>query len=186
MTLGEGQFPADRFDDAQRGRLVGVHRKRVPKRHPWRTLLIFLLMTGLFIGVGLIYLEATRFEAEEVLQPAQTLEPIVTDPTQIDPALAVTITVLDATGGQGQTASDTLTAAGWPVVATLTATPADETTVFYNSEALAPVARGIAAALGVEQIQLETAEISGSPITVVVGLDAVPAAAPTTDDTADA
>lgn len=174
MSLGESGYDKDRFDRSRRGRLVGVHRSATKRRGPWRTLLIFLVTTLVLFGIGVAVIELNRPSSEPVTLPVETAEPILTDPTQIDPASGVTISVLDASGGSGQAAFDTLQAAGWPMLGILDADPAETTTIFYANDSLAPIARGIAAALGVGEIQLEESELSGSPITVVVGADAVP------------
>ena len=173
MSLGESGYDKDRFDRRNRGRLVGVHRSPAKPRRRWRTLVIFLAMTlGLF-GIGVAVVEMSRYTPEPVTEPTPSAEPIVTDPAMIDPASGTTISVLDATDGAGQTATETLEAGGWPVLGTLEADPQPTSVVFYNDESLAPIARGVGQLLGIETIQLEASELSPSPITVVVGADSV-------------
>ncbi|MCH1884361.1 LytR C-terminal domain-containing protein [Agrococcus sp. ARC_14] len=154
---------------------VGAHRSTATSRWPrWAILLAGLAVAIVLAAIGLFALDLLRPRAPEPVATEQA--EIVTDPSAIDPALDASVTVLDASGetglaaGVGQALSDS----GWDVVATGGSSEASETTVvWFDSEELAPVARGLAAALGVGDVQLSDGRLSGTPITIVVGPDAV-------------
>ncbi len=166
---------------------VGAHRSTGDSRWPrWAILLAALAVAVVLTAVGLFLLD--RLRIEPVPEPVATQEAeVITDPSQIDPGLEASITVLDGTGeravaaGTGQALSD----AGWTVVATASATEVvDRTVVWFDDPALEPIARGLVQQLGVGQALQSDGRISGSPITIVLGTDApgtVPSAAPSDD-----
>lgn len=154
---------------------VGAHRSSATKRWPrWAILLGALAAAIVLAAVGLFALDALRPREAVPTEAAQP--PVVTDPTAIDPALDASITVLDGSGQSGLAAGvgQALADAGWNVVATAGSTETSETTVvWFDDEALGPVARGLAAQLGVGTEQLSEGRLSGTPITIVLGPDAV-------------
>lgn len=165
---------------------VGAHRSSATKRWPrWAILLGALAAAIVLAAVGLFALDALR--PREVVPTEPPPPPVVTDPTAIDPALDASITVLDGSGERGFAAGvgQALADAGWNVVATAASTETSETTVvWYDDEALAPVARGLAAELGVGVEEQSDGRLSGTPITIVVAPDALgtaPSAEPRDD-----
>ncbi|WP_347754348.1 LytR C-terminal domain-containing protein [Agrococcus sp. ProA11] len=169
---------------------VGAHRSSATRRWPrWAILLGALAAAIVLAAIGLFALDALR--PREVVTAEPTQPAVVTDPSAIDPALDASITVLDGSGepafaaGVGQALAD----AGWDVVATAGSTETSETTVvWFDDEALAPIARGLAVQLGVGTEQQSDGRLSGTPITIVVAPDAVntaPSAEPRDDGDVD-
>lgn len=160
---------------------VGAHRSSASSSWPrWAILLAGLAVAIVLAAIGLFALDTLR--PREV--PAETQAPeVVSEPSAVDPALDASISVLDGSGdtglaaGVGQALADT----GWDVVATAGSSEATETTVvWFDTEELAPVARGLAEDLGVGAVQIAEGRLSGTPITIVVGADAV-GVAPSTE-----
>ncbi len=154
---------------------VGAHRSVSTDRWPrWAILLAALAAAIVLAAIGLFALDTLRPQAPV---PMETAAPEgITDPAAIDPALDASITVLDASGehsfaaGVGQALADQ----GWDVIATGGSSQASETTVvWFDSEELAPVARGLAEVLGAGEAQLSDGRLSGTPITIVLGPDAI-------------
>ena len=58
--------------------------------------------------------------------------------------------------------------------------PADTTIVWFDAEELAPVARGLVERLGAGEARLSDGRVAGTPITIVLGPDAV-GTAPSTE-----
>jgi|GEM_PF-3227633 len=170
---------------------VGAHRSTGDTRWPrWAILLAALAVAVVLTAVGLFLLD--RLRIEPVPEPVATEEPLViADPSQIDPTIDASITVLDGTGERGVAAGagQALSDAGWSVVATASATEVgDRTVVWFDAPALEPIARGLAQQLGVGQALQSDGRISGSPITIVLGTDApgtVPSVAPSEDGDVD-
>ncbi len=179
--------PKDRFDDLPRDlQRVGAHR--APKRRgrfwigfAWAALATGVLVVGgLFVadrflgidtGIALFQPPATPTPAPEPSAPPTVLS----DPTQIDPALGLQITVLNASGTEDAqtTVGDQLAAGGWPIGSRVNGSQADPTTiVFYSDAALEPIALGLVQALGLGTVQLvDAATFPGQPIVVAVGDD---------------
>lgn len=162
---------------------VGAHRSGSAARVPrWVILLCALAVTVVLTAVGLFLLD--RLRVEPVPEPVVTQEPVViADPAQIDPSIDASITVLDGTGeravaaGAGQALSDE----GWSVVTTASATEVgDRTVVWFDDPALEPIARGLVQQLGVGEARQSDGRVSGSPITIVLGMDA-PGTVPSTE-----
>ncbi len=174
----------DRFDRHERIGRVGAHR--APEHHWWRwwmTLLVCVASVVVLTVAGIALLNSMRGEQIDIAESV-TVEPL-TDPSQITDA-SVTVTVMDASGTEGLAAGvgQTLINEGWPVVADGTATDqAAETTIFYTDESQQAIALGIAEVLGIGTAEQSDAVISGSPITVVLGDDAV-GVAPSTEPSA--
>lgn len=154
---------------------VGAHRSTAERRMPrWAILLIALAVAVVLAAAGLFALDTLRPRAVE---PIESSAPeTITDPSAIDPALDASITVLDSSGehsfaaGVGQALDDS----GWDVIATGGVSEAsDATVVWFDSEELAPVARGLVEVLGAGSAQLSEGRLSGTPITIVLGPDAV-------------
>lgn len=171
---------------ARRSQRVGVHRSTSTSRWPrWAILLAALAITIVLVAAGLFALEMLRPQAPP---PAPTEQPeVVTDPSAIDPSLDASITVLDSAGdhslaaGVGQALLDE----GWQVIASGGSTEQNPVTiVWFDTEELAPAARGIAERLGAAEARLSEGRISGTPITIVLGPDAAetaPSVAPSED-----
>lgn len=182
------KYPRDQFDDVttESGR-VGAHRAPALPGRAWITVAWAALVTGVLVvagGFGLGLLRDTSFlggdDSASTPAPIVTAEPL-TDPTALDPARNITITVLNGTPTVDLevAAGDQLTAAGWPVGTTGDAseTTVTTTTVYYSNPADEDVARGILLALGAGDV-VESNAFLGAPITVVLGADYTPAATP--------
>ena len=196
-------YPQDRFDQLPDD-LVRVGAHRGPKRKgggwigfAWAVLATGILVTGgLFslnqffgIDVGLPFVQA-EVTPTPTPTPTPTMDPIL-DPTTIDPARAIKITVLNGSPivGLQTTVGDELRAAGWPVTGTLVAAQTDieDTFVYYSDPLNEDVARGLVVALGEGEIRLVSAEtFPGAPITIVLGslFRAGPAPDPSASETA--
>ena len=181
-------FPQDPFDvvppDLKR---VGAHR--APRKRgrgaiafAWAALATGLLVVGGLYGLSRIdpniSFELPNFGGgEEPVagpSPSASTVPPVTDPTTVDPALGLTISVFNGTSVDGlqNTAADAILAAGWPDPARAVASARDETetVAYYRSAAFEGVARGMIQLLGVGKVQLSDA-FPGAPVTIVVGED---------------
>jgi hypothetical protein len=184
-------FPKDQFDDLPDDLYrVGAHRAARKKGRGWITLAWAALAVVVLTGVGLftlsrisdsvtIDLPGLPGEAQPPAtepEPEPTAEP-VTDPSTLDPS--ITITVLNGTtrSGLANSVGDTLEESGWPIGSrTNTAEPdVETTTIYYSAAENEGIARGIALALGVEEVVLSDA-FPGAPLTVVLGSDYEPAA----------
>lgn len=181
-------FPKDRFDDLPEDLTrVGAHRGPSKKGRGWIGFAWAVLATGVLVFGGLFGISRVLdidlglpFIPVEVTPtptptPTPTADPI-TDPSTIDPARLITITVLNGTPTAGLETSvgGALAAAGWPVgtMATTSTQDIEETFVYYTTPADEDVARGVSVALGVGGIRLvEPGSISSAPITVVLGAD---------------
>ena len=182
-------FPRDQFDDIPEDLArVGAHRAPAKKGRGWVRFAWAALATGLLVVAGLFGLSRLNPDINfaipgigggggttdlPTISSVPTVDPI-TDPTTIDPALGLTVSILNGspTANLAQTAGKQLSTAGWPVGATANAATRDvtATTVYYNSADLEGYARGIALALGVNAVSLSDA-YPGAPITVVLGTD---------------
>jgi len=183
-------FPKDQFDIAPDLDRVGAHRAPKKKGGGWIAFAWAALATGVLVVGGLyglslinkdVAFEVPGFSGSDPVEtPAasQTPEvPPILDPTTIDPARGITITVLNgtATAGLQDTAGDALDAASWPVVSRTqsSATDIEKTVVYFRDAADEDVARGLVVALGVGEV-LQSDTFLGSPITVVLGTDYAP------------
>lgn len=187
--------PRDRFDELPDDLTrVGAHRAPKKRGRGWIRFAWAALATAVLIVGGLYALSRVNpsiaFEIpplageeggpEATVTPRPPADPI-TDPALVDPALGLTITVLNATptDGQQNVAGQQIFQAGWPDPARQNAAARDaETTVIYYWTAdFEPIALGLAQLLGIpgEQIRLSDAYL-GAPVTIVLGADYVPPA----------
>jgi hypothetical protein len=182
------KFPEDPFDDFPED-LARVGAHRAPKSRgggwigfAWAALATGVLIVGGLYGVSLIN-NNVAFEIPGIVElpaeetPTPTAEPTaspITDPTLIDPARNITITVLNGTPivGMQNTVLANLTSVGWPVTSAARASTSDveETLVYYSNPADEDVARGLVLALGIGDVRESTAFL-GAPVTVVLGAD---------------
>jgi hypothetical protein len=182
------KFPEDPFDDFPED-LARVGAHRAPKSRgggwigfAWAALATGVLIVGGLYGVSLIN-NNVAFEIPGIVElpaeetPTPTAEPTaspITDPTLIDPARKITITVLNGTPivGMQNTVLANLTSVGWPVTSAARASTSDveETLVYYSNPADEDVARGLVLALGIGDVRESTAFL-GAPVTVVLGAD---------------
>ena len=182
------KYPADQFDNipADLAR-VGAHRAPAKSARGWITFAWAALFTGIFVLAGVLllnllggqgFLSGEQTPPPASSSPVQTAEPLI-DPTTIDPARGITITVLNATPTVDlETAAGTaLRDAGWPVGAFALASQRDieQTIVYYSNPADEDVARGLVIALGVGDV-LESTAFLGAPVTIVLGSDYVASA----------
>lgn len=163
---------------------VGAHRSAATRYWPrWAILLGALAAAIVLTAVGLFALDRLRPQAPV---QTETMPAVVTDPSQVDPALDASITVLDEGGDHSFAAGvgRALSEQGWTVLASGGSTAGDDrTVVWFETAELEPIARGLAQQLGVGEARQSDGRISGTPITIVLGSDAVgtaPSAAPET------
>jgi len=171
--------PKDQFDDlpADLAR-VGAHRAPPRAARGWVTFAWAALFTGLFVVAGTLGLNWYRglgFLGETPSSSGTpsalvTAEPVL-DPTTIDPARAISITILNGTPTVDLEDAAAAALPGWPVGASLVATNRAEpkTVVYYGNPANEDVARGLVLALGVGEVRESTAYTA--PITIVLGAD---------------
>lgn len=187
-------YPKDQFDrlpeDLQR---IGAHRAPKKPGRGWIGFAWAVLATGVLVFGGLFGLSKflgidiglpifTASTPTPTPTPTPTAKPL-TDPTKIDAARAIKITVLNGTAVAGlqDTVAASLRTAGWPIdsAALASAKDIEETTVYYSDPTNEDVARGLVVAMGVGKIRLVSADtFPGSPLTVVLGAD-YPAPSPT-------
>lgn len=181
-------FPKDPFDQVATDlKRVGAHR--APRRRgrgaiafAWAALATGLLVVGGLYGLSRvnpeISFELPNFGGSEdpvaVPSPSVSTVPPVTDPTTVDPALALSISVFNGSSVDGlqNTAADAILAAGWPDPARANSTARDETetVIYYSAGEYEGIARGLVQLLGVGKVQLSDA-FPGAPVTIVVGED---------------
>lgn len=176
------KYQRDQFDDlpADLAR-VGAHRAPAKSGRGWITFAWAALFTGIFVAIGVLGLNLLNgsgfLGGEPTAAPSVSASPTVeplTDPATIDPARAISITVLNATPTVDlETAAGTaLRTAGWPVGAFALASERDieKTVVYYSNPADEDIARGLVEALGTGEV-LESTAFLGAPITIVLGMD---------------
>lgn len=183
-------FPQDPFDQVPAElKRVGAHRAPRPRGRgaiafAWAALATGILVIGGLYGLSRLDPTFTfalpSFGGGEVDDPAaspSSSAPVVeavTDPATVDPALGLSISVLNgsSTDGLQNTAADAILAAGWPDPARANSTTREETetVIYYNSTDFEGIALGLAQLLGVGKIQLSDAFL-GAPVTIVVGAD---------------
>ncbi len=189
------KYPKDQFDDlpADLAR-VGAHRAVPKSGRGWITLAWAALVTVVFIVAGLFALTVLKSQLSlgedpsATITAAPTAEPVV-DPTTIDKARKITITVLNGspTDGAEKTVAALLKKAKWPVGTQALASDRTQPTtiVYYSNPADEDVARGIVLALGYGDVK-EGGGFLGAPVTIVLGADfAVSAATPTPTSTSN-
>jgi hypothetical protein len=185
-------FPSDQFDEIPTDLArVGAHRAPATRGRGWVRFGWAVLATAVLVIVGLFGLSllnpafkidlpfaGSTSSATPSISATPAVE-AVTDPTKVDPALKLSISVLNGskTDGQQDKAGDAIKAAGWPNPARANSTTRAEktTTIYYSSAPFEGIARGMAVLLGVGTIQLSDA-FPGAPVTIVIGNDYVPAA----------
>jgi hypothetical protein len=185
-------FPKDQFDDLPDDLYrVGAHRAARGKGRAWITVAWAALAVVVLTGLGLFGLsrisDSLRIELPGLpgeAQPPAATEPEtppaaepVTDPSTVDSSISITVLNGTTTTGLANTVGDTLEEDGWPIGSrTNTADPdVETTTIYYSAPENEGIARGIALALGVEEVVLSDA-FPGAAVTVVLGTDYEPAA----------
>lgn len=181
-------YPQDRFDQLPEDlKRIGAHRGPRKKGGGWIGFAWSLLAIGVLIFGGLwglskfvgIDVGLPIFAAAPTPTPSPTpiatAEPVL-DPTTIDPARAISVTVLNGTAvvDLEDTVGTALTAVGWSVNGTATAGEknVEKTVVYYSDPANEDVARGVLVTIGMGEIRLVGADVfPASPLTLVLGLD---------------
>jgi hypothetical protein len=182
-------FPQDQFDEVPAElKRVGAHRAPRPRGRGAIAFAWAALATGVLVVAGLYGLSRLdpNFtfalpdfgggDNDPVATPSTSASavPPVTDPATVDPALQLSISVLNGSASDGlqNTAADAIAAAGWPNPARANSTTRDEetTVIYYRSTEFEGIALGLAQLLGVGTIQLSDAFL-GAPVTIVVGQD---------------
>ncbi|MEO5920825.1 MAG: LytR C-terminal domain-containing protein [Pseudolysinimonas sp.] len=183
-------FPQDQFDEVPTElKRVGAHRAPPPRGRGAIAFAWAALATGVLVVAGLYGLSrfdpTFQFTLPDLgggngedpgvsASPSASSVPPVTDPTTVDPALGLTISVLNGSSAEGlqNTAADAIAAAGWPNPARANASARDEptTVIYYRSTEFEGIALGLAQLLGVGTIQLSDAFL-GAPVTIVTGED---------------
>jgi hypothetical protein len=188
--------PRDRFDDIPDDLVrVGAHRSPAKRGRGWVGFAWAALATGVLVVGGLYGLSrvnpAISFELPELGAdggglPAATPTPepevaAVTDPASVDPALELSISVLNAspTDKQQDVAVAQITQAGWPqpVGALAGARDQEVTRIYYNGAKYEGIARGLAELLGIDPANIDNSDFYlGAPVTIVLGADYTPPA----------
>lgn len=187
-------FPRDRFDDLPEDLTrVGAHRAPAKRGRGWIAFAWAALATGILVVGGLYGLsrlnpaisfdlpdfgggatpEATASAPPEVIP--------ITDPALVDPALGLSISVLNGspTDGQSQVAAEQIGLAGWPTPSYANATVRDEeqTVIYYQSADFEPIALGLAELLGTDPANIVLSDFfPGAKVTIVLGADYAPPA----------
>ncbi|MGB3911614.1 MAG: LytR C-terminal domain-containing protein [Pseudolysinimonas sp.] len=188
--------PLDRFDDIPDDlRRVGAHRAPARRGRGWVNFAWAALATGVLIVGGLYGLSrvnpAISFEIPVLAgggaEPGVTATPQpeatpLTDPALVDPALTLTISVLNGspTADQEDAASTQIALAGWPEPAAAVATSRDQesTVIYYNGAQYEPIALGLAQLLGTDPANIVNSDAYlGAWVTIVLGADYTPPAA---------
>lgn len=181
-------YPKDRFDELPEDlKRVGAHRGPKKKGGGWVGLAWALLATGVLVFGGLwglskfvgVDVGLPIFDAAPSPTPTPTPTPTadpVLDPTTIDPARNIKVTVLNGTPTVDleDSVGDALGAVGWMIESRALASEknVEKTTVYYSDPANEDVARGVVVSLGQGQIRLVGADVfPAAPLTVVIGLD---------------
>jgi hypothetical protein len=179
----------DRFDDipGDLGR-VGAHRAPRPRHHRLRAFAWAALATGVLVALGVVglFVIDDRVSFTDIIPSGGTSQEAA--PSE-EPAVAPTtvpgmiVTVLNGTGTSGLSAkaSAVLEADGWKVGSRANASTSDitATTVYYYDDADEGAARGLAAELGVGDVQQSeqfrppagTAAAQAARLTAVLGAD---------------
>lgn len=187
--------PRDRFDDlpADLAR-VGAHRAPAKRGRGWLNLAWAALASGVLIVGGLYGLSrvnpAISFDLPDLgaaADPGSSATPRpeptpITDPALVDPALELSISVLNAspTDDQEDAAAEQIGLAGWPAPAAAVASARDQeaTVIYYNGAAYEPIALGLAQLLGTDPANIVNSDAYlGAWITIVLGADYVAPAA---------
>jgi hypothetical protein len=183
-------FPQDPFDQVPAElRRVGAHRAPRPRgrgaiNFAWAALATGILVVGGLYGLSRINPEISfnlpnlgGDGGDPVATPSSSASsvPPVTDPATVDPALNLSISVLNGSSVDGlqNTAADAIKAANWPDPARATADSREETetVIYYRSAEFEGIALGLQQLLGgIGSIQLSDAFL-GAPVTIVVGED---------------
>jgi hypothetical protein len=188
--------PRDRFDDLPDDLVrVGAHRAPPRRGRGWVNFAWAALATGVLIVGGLYGLSrvnpAISFElpvlGDAAAGPSTSATPVpeatpLTDPALVDPALNLTISVLNAspTDGQQDAAATQMALAGWPSPAAAVASTRDQeiTVIYYNGAQYESIALGLAQLLGTDPANIANSDAYlGAPVTIVLGSDYVPPAA---------
>jgi len=191
--------PRDRFDDIPDDLArVGAHRVPAKRGRGWIAFAWAALATGVLVVGGLYGLSrvnpAISFELPDlgagVADPGTTATPgpeveAVTDPSLVDPALGLSISVLNGspTDGQQDAAVAQLTQAGWgepnlpPISGAVAGSRETEvSSIYYNGAQFEGIAKGLAEALGIDPANIRNSDFYlGAPVTILLGADFVPA-----------
>jgi len=187
--------PRDRFDDIPDELVrVGAHRSPAKRGRGWVAFAWAALATGVLVVGGLYGLSrvnpAISFELPVIAggdgQPGSTATPEpevepLTDPTLVDPALNLSISVLNGspTDGLQQSAADQIELAGWPKPSAAVAGAREETTtsIYYNGAQYEAIALGLAQLIGADPANIRNSDFYlGAPVTIVLGADYEPPA----------
>jgi hypothetical protein len=182
--------PRDRFDDLPDDlQRVGAHRVPAKRGRGWVAFAWAALATGVLVIGGLYGLSrvnpAVSFELPDLgggpagpsasATPKPEVTPI-TDPSLVDPALELSISVLNGspTDGAQRTAADQIALAGWPKPAAAVAGARTEevTKIYYNGSQFEAIALGLAQLLGADAANVQNSDFYlGASITIVLGAD---------------
>lgn len=174
------KFPADRFDDITPGSTrVGAHRVAARKfrrtKYVLWTVLAVVLLSGLGIGTVVVIDNGVFSSADD------TGSNVMPTPTPtVDPSVPVTVLNGTPTADLDSSAAEVLRTAGFTVESSTNADKTDiaESVVYYSAPEYEAVARGVAQALGISQVEQSTTfSAIGSNLTVVLGSDYAPAPA---------
>ncbi|OUE22725.1 hypothetical protein BFL36_09590 [Clavibacter michiganensis] len=180
----------DGFDDVP-GDLsrVGAHRAPRPRHHRFRAFAWAALATGLLVGLGVVglFVIDDRVSFTDIIpndsaseEAAAPTEAPTVAPTTV-PGMVVTVLNGTRTSGLSAKAATSLQSGGWKIGSRLNASSNDiaTTTVYYYDAADEGAARGLAAQLGVGDVQQSeqfrpaqgTAAAQAARLTAVLGAD---------------
>lgn len=180
----------DRFDDVP-GDLsrVGAHRAPRPRHHRFRAFAWAALATGLLVGLGVVglFVIDDRVSFTDIIpndsaseEAAAPTEAPTVAPTTV-PGMVVTVLNGTRTSGLSAKAATSIQASGWKIGSRLNASTNDiaTTTVYYYDAADEGAARGLAAQLGVGDVQQSeqfrpaqgTPAAQAARLTAVLGAD---------------
>jgi hypothetical protein len=180
----------DRFDDIPDDlSRVGAHRAPRPRHHRLRAFAWCALATGLLVALGVagLFIIDDRVSFTDIIpsgggasEDAAPSEESTAAPTTV-PGMVVTVLNGTSTSGLSARAAAALESDGWKVGSRVNASTSDitTTTVYYYDDTDEGAARGLAAELGVGDVQKSetfrpadgTAAAQAARLTAVLGTD---------------
>ncbi|MGO1393109.1 LytR C-terminal domain-containing protein [Agrococcus casei] len=160
-------------DSYRKGDRVGAHRGWPAMGMPlWAKWLIALGLVIILTIVGVLLVQSMRADMI-TSNPTSSEGETPTDPSSVPEDTSVAVLDASSTEGRADSVMEQLSAAGWASGITGGASaPYDETTVFYQAPEYKAAAQAVADELGVSAISETSVDLSGSPVTVIVGTDA--------------
>ena len=138
----------------------------------WAKWLIALGLVVILTIVGVLLVQSMRADMIST-NPTSSSQETPTDPQTAPEDTSVAVLDASSTEGRADSVMQQLSEAGWASGVTGNASaPYDETTVFYQASEYEAAAQAVADELGVDSISETSVDLSGSPVTVIIGTDA--------------